>query len=101
MVKNVKPGYVNPLEMMKKGGQTNRLGLGGMKTAEKKRKALETEAIRLMIITAASIMMPPRIFCTHSWTENFAMYSIKLHVKNRSLSFCGSLPVIAKPPCCI
>ena len=29
MVKNVKPGYVNPL--------------GGMKTAEKKRKSLETE----------------------------------------------------------
>ena len=43
MVKNVKPGYVNPLEMIKKGGQTNRLGLGGMKTAEKKRKSLETE----------------------------------------------------------
>lgn len=43
MVRNVKPGYVNPLEMMKKDGQTNRLGLGGMKTAEKKRKSLETE----------------------------------------------------------
>lgn len=43
MINNIKPGYVNPLKMMKKDGQTNPFNSGGMKKAEKRRKELEAE----------------------------------------------------------
>ncbi len=43
MVNNVKPGYVNPLTMMKNGRNGIHLNAGGMKTAEKQQKSLEAE----------------------------------------------------------
>lgn len=43
MVNNVKPGYVNPLTMMKNVRHGNHLNTGGMKTAEKRQKSLEAQ----------------------------------------------------------
>jgi hypothetical protein len=44
MINNIKPGYVNPLKMMKKDSHKNALDLvGGMKKAEKRQKELEAE----------------------------------------------------------
>lgn len=43
MVNNVKPGYVNPLTMMKNVRHGNHLNAGGMKTAEKRQKSLEAQ----------------------------------------------------------
>lgn len=45
MVNNVKPGYVNPLTMMRsnKNGQTKPLYSEGIQTAEKRKKSLEAK----------------------------------------------------------
>jgi hypothetical protein len=43
MVNNIKPNYVNPLTMMKKGTQERHLALDSLKTGEKKQKALEAK----------------------------------------------------------
>ena len=45
MINNVKPGYVNPLTMIgsSKNKQTKPLYLGGIETAEKRKKSLEAE----------------------------------------------------------
>ncbi len=43
MVNRVRPGYVNPLTMMKNNKQTKHMNLGIMKTEEKKQKELESK----------------------------------------------------------